>query len=328
MSTPIDRVRCRCLLADGTFATVTATRRPRAGRADVKCSVADAPALAERMQQVVRLARHTEGRIDSRDQVVLSLDRDPGPAMRDWELAAVLADRMVRGLVRADDTLVANGWSDAWQRGRIGGRSVDTGTPALAYLGQLTGQPDVADAVSSARAWFPLHSGGINDSLAWVEVSVYPLATGHASDAAADGIAVPGLDAARQLGVRQALLGSRDVDRCAPGRWRTTVRFEQGRFHGNSYELALVLADRLARGREYLARGRIIASGTSRAWHAGQVDTVEGMAPKCALIAAHAASGDRIVLPQAWQAALPAGFADQVRAAGASLACVAQIGMF
>jgi hypothetical protein len=128
--------------------------------------------------------------------------------------------------------------------------------------------------------------------------------------------------------VRQALLGSRDFDRCPPQRWRTTVRFGQPRFQGTSYELALVMADRLARGRDYVVRGRIIATGTSSAWHAGQVDTVEGMAPKCALIAAEAAAGDRILLPQAWAAALPPGFAEQVRGQGASLACVERIGMF
>ena len=317
-----ERARCRCLLANGSYATVTATRRPRAGRADVKCSAAD-PALAERMQLVVRLARHTEARFDSRDQVVISIDIDPGT--RDWELAAVLADRMVRGLLRHDDGQVANGWSDAWQLGRIDGRSVDPGTALIPHLGALTGQPDVANVVSSARAWFPLHSGGINDSLCWVDVSVYPLVAG---DGEMEAIAVPGLDLARQLAVRQALLGSRDFDRCLPTRWRTTVRFGQARFQGNSYELALVMADRLARGREYVARGRIIATGTSSAWHAGQVDPVDGLAPKCALIAASVAPGDRVLLPLAWQAALPAGFAEQVSAAGASLACVAQVGMF
>jgi hypothetical protein len=106
------------------------------------------------------------------------------------------------------------------------------------------------------------------------------------------------------------------------------VRFAQPRFQGNSYQLALVMADRLARGRDYLARGRIIATGASSAWHAGLVETVEGLAPKCALIAGQALPGDRVLLPQAWQAALPDGFADAVRARGASLACVAQIGMF
>jgi hypothetical protein len=316
MNAMLDRAECRVMMAGGGFATVSATRRPRAGRADVKCS--GVPGLSERMQQVVRLARHTEARLDSRDQVLLSIDVDPGT--RDWELAAVLADRMVRGLVHIGAPACANGWSDHWELGRI-----DGGADGPSHLGAFTGQPDVSAAVSRARTWFPLHSGGINDSLGWVDVSVYPLLSSDGDDEA---ISVPGLDVTRQLAVRQALLGARDFDGCAAGRWRTTVTFSPQRFQGSSYELALVMADRLARGRDYVARGRILATGTSHAWHTGKVDTVEGMAPKCALLAAQAAPGDRILLPQAWQATLPAGFEQQVRAAGASLACVGQIGMF
>ena len=73
---------CRSILADGRVLTITASRRPRANRAEVKCSVPGAQAIAERMQEVVRLARHTEVRFDSRDQVVLSMDIAPGDAER------------------------------------------------------------------------------------------------------------------------------------------------------------------------------------------------------------------------------------------------------
>jgi len=332
LDTGTDTVTVRSRLQDGGFVTVTATRRPRNGRADVKCSVPGAPQLAARMALVARLARHTEARYDSRDQVVIGMDRAPEAAERDWELAVVLADRAVRGLVQLRDGVVANGWSDDWQRGRIDGHEAAVDAPDalrggpghLHHLGALSGQPDVAASVSSARAWFPLHSGGINDSLCWVEVSVYPLDAGTADD---DAIAVPGLDSARQHAVRQALAGARHFDGESAPRWRTTVRFGQDGLHGNSYELALVLADRLARGREFVPRGRIIASGCSSAWHAGQVDSVEGLAPKCALIEREAAPGDRVLLPRAWEAGLPAGLRDALRAKGASLACVERIGI-
>lgn len=324
---------CRSLLADGSVLTITATRRPRGGRAEVKCSAPGAPAIAARMQQVARLARHTEARYDSRDQVLISMDRAPGPQERDWELAVVLADRMVRGLVPERAPPLAVGWSTQWERGRIDGHDA-RGAPAhallggpqhLHHIGALSGQPDVSSAVSSARAWFPLHSGGINDSLCWVEVSVYPLEPGAAVEDEA--IAAPGLDSARQLALRQALAGARHFDGETQARWRTTVRFGQDHLHGNSYELALVLADRLARGREFVPRGRIIASGASSAWHAGQVEGVEGLAPKCALIEREAARGDRVLLPRAWEAGLPPGLRDALRARGASLALVERIGI-
>jgi hypothetical protein len=328
-----EAVTVRSALAGGGFATITATRRPRAGRAEVKCNAPGLPALAARMALVARLARHTEARYDSRDQVVISIDRAPADDERDWELAVVLADRAVRGLLTLGEGTVANGWSDTWERGRIDGHAVQAvpagtllgGPGFLHHLGALSGQPDVAASVSSARAWFPLHSGGIHDVLGWVEVSVYPLAAGEASDEEA--IAAPGIDGVRQQALRQVLTGARHFDGEKAARWRTAVRFEQEAFSGDSYELALVLADRLARGREFVPRGRIIASGRSNAWHAGLVEPVEGLAPKCALIERAAQPGDRVLLPRAWEPDLPPGLRDSLRARGASLVCVERIGI-
>lgn len=325
----MNAVDVRSILAGGAMVTVTATRRPRAGRADVKCG-GDA-VLAGRMQQVLRLARHTEARLDCRDQVVISMDHVPGPHERDWELAVVLADRLVRGVWQSGAPVVANGWSEHWQLGRIGGHDV-AGAPAgtilggeLGFLGALSGQPDAGASVGTARAWFPLHSGGINDSLCWVEVSVYPLAGEPGEEE--DSIAVPGQDLTGQRAVRQTLAGARHFDGRALGRWRTVVRFGQPRFQGGSYELALVMADRLARGREFVPRGRIIATGTSSAWHAGRVDAVDGCAPKCALIAGQALAGDRVLLPAEWESQLPSGFREALRGSKASLALVERIGI-
>ena len=332
----LDTIACRSIALDGGMLTITATRRPRAGRADVKCGVPGAPGVAERMQQVVRLARHTEARVDSRDQVVLSLDRAPAEGERDWELAAVLADRMVRGVFAPKGEVVANGWSEAWHLGRIDGRRLAGapggvllgGADALAHLGALNGQPDPGAGVSSARAWFPMHSGGEHDGLGWVEVSVRPLAqAGRDEQAAEDPVSVPDVDAVRQAQVAAVLAGARHFDGRGQGQWRTTVRFGEPRFAGDSYQLALVMADRMARGREFAARGRIIATGKSSAWHAGRVEAVEALAPKCALIAREAAPGDRILLPREWEPALPQGLREQLRARGASLACVERIGI-
>jgi hypothetical protein len=323
---------CHALLADGTRLRLTATRRAREGRADVKCEAAGAPALAARMQQVVRLARHTEARFDSRDQVVISMDRAPSDAERGWELAAVLADRMVRGLLPARP-LLANGWSDEWHLGRVQAHGLRHAEPdvllggpdGLTHLGALLGHPDPSSAVSSARAWFPLHSGAVHDGMGWVEVNVYPADIDAPDDEAA--IAVPGLDLAGQHAVRGVLAGARHFD-ARPGRsWRTTVRFSPAPFTGTSYELALVMADRIARGREFVPRGRLLASGCSSAWHAGRVEPVQAIGPKCALILREAAMGDRVLLPHACAGQIPAGFADSLRQRGASLACVERIGI-
>lgn len=325
-------VTVRSIAPDGSFLSVTASLRPRAGRADVKCSVPDAPALAQRMQEVVRLARHTEPRFDSRDQVVLGLDRAPLAGSRDWELACVLADRMVRGVWQPQRPVVANGWSDAWQLGRIDGHGLGQvpvgvlagGEDGLPHLGALTGHPDPAAAMSTARAWFPLVSGGAGDSLCWVEVSVRPAP--HEGDEEAS-IAAPGVDAALQARVRAVLGAARHFDGRGLGQWRSTVRFGEARFQGGSFELALVMADRMARGREFLARGRVLATGQSTAWHAGRVETVEGIEAKCALLGREAAPGDRILVPRAWEAGLAPGWREELKARGASLACVDRIGI-
>lgn len=334
-------VQCRCPLADGSVLTVTATRRPRAGRADVKCTAPGDARLAERMQQVVRLARLTEAAFDSRDQVVLSLDRLPPEGERGWELAAVLADRAARGLLRPDPLLAANGWSDDWERGRVAGHTLANASKAapagatllggaggLPHLGLLTGHAEPGAGVATARAWFPLHSGEAG-SLGWVEVSVHPLARAPGQEAPDEEqtISAPGEDAARQLAARQVLAGARHFDGRALGRWRTVVRFGAEAFAGRSWELALVMADRLARGRDFVPRGRLLASGCSSAWHAGRVDPVDGVAPKCALLLREAGPGDRILLPRAWQEQLPEGFSEQLRAQGASVACVERIGI-
>lgn len=329
MNAPL--VTCRSIAPDGSLLTVTATVRPRGGRAEVKCSVPDALEVAQRMQQVVRLARHTEPRFDSRDQVVLSLDRAPLSSSRDWELAAVLADRIVRGLWTPKRPVVANGWSDAWHLGRIDGhclRQVPVGVLAggegLPHLGALSGHPDPAAGVSTARAWFPLYSGGAGDALCWVEASVRPAA--HQEDEESS-IAAPGVDAALQARVRAVLAGARHHDGRGTGQWRTTVRFGEERFQGGSFELALVMADRMARGRDFLARGRVLATGQSSSWHAGRVETVDGVAPKCALMLREAAPGDRILVPRAWEPDLPPGWREALRERGASLACVERIGI-
>ncbi|MFL6658431.1 MAG: hypothetical protein ACJ8GW_10195 [Massilia sp.] len=332
MITRPDLAQCRTLLAAG-IATVTASRRARSGRADVKCSAAGDPVVAERMQHIVRLARLTEARLDSREQVVISMDRAPERHERDWELAVVLADRMVRGVWQGGDGVLANGWSAQWQLGRIDGHDLRQapagallgGPDGLTHLGALNGQPDSGASVASARTWFPVHSGGINDSLCWVEVAVFPLDAPAPDEESS--IAVPGLDIALQQSVRQTLAGARHFDGRALGRWRTVVRFGQARFQGNSFELALVMADRIARGREFVPRGRLIATGSSQAWHAGHVEQVEGCAPKCALIARLALAGDRVLLPKGWEPVLAPEFASGLKAKGASVACIDRIGI-
>jgi hypothetical protein len=154
-----DGAQCRCPLADGTVLTVTATRRPRAGRADVKCSVPDDARLAERMQQVVRLARLTEpaSTAATRSCSAWTAGRRRGNAAGSWRRCwptawcAACCARMPPA---------ANGWSDAWERGRVAGHTLGAaparcrmpllgnvllgGEGGLPHLGLLSGHADPA----------------------------------------------------------------------------------------------------------------------------------------------------------------------------------------
>lgn len=351
--TGIKSASAHCLLDDGRLLTVQATCRTRDGRADIKCH--GPREVAMRVQQILRLARHTEPEFDARQQVVISLDPWPQAAQREWELALVLADRMVRGLYAPEATrLYGHGWSDHWEHGQVeggdgvryqsllqaGGALLVLGgsEPAgeggaglgaraairVTHLGALHGHPDPLALVASSRCWFPLFSGGTHDSLNWVEVSVRPLLPNDDDDAV---ISVAGLDVRQQQAVQQVLLDARSMEAKSTRQWRSVVRFGAGGFYGDSYQLALVLADRIARGREFPARGRIIASGRSSAWHTGVVESVDECDAKCALILQQVQRGDRVLLPVAWEAQLPPQFMTQLASRGGSCACVAMLGL-
>lgn len=364
----------QCLLDDGRLLTVQASRRPRDGRADIKCH--GPREIAQRVQQILRLARHTEAEFDSRVQVVISLDPWPHLAQREWELALVLADRMVRGLYQPPlPRVFAHGWSDDWQRGQVQGgeaaryvpmlqQALAPGVPAsgvlvlgiatkdenqadrpvvnpdsrqilnhaaslagcfpVSHLGALHGHPDPAGLVSGSRCWFPLYSGGVQDSLNWLEVSVRPLAAPLPDEAV---ISVLGLDLAQQQAVLRVLQEARLFEQKSSNQWRTVVHFGHGGFYGDSWQLALVMADRIARGRDFPARARLIATGRSGAWHTGMVETVAECEAKCALLLREVQRGDRVLLPAAWESTLPPAFLTQLAARGASCACVGRLGL-
>jgi hypothetical protein len=96
--------------------------------------------------------------------------------------------------------------------------------------------------------------------------------------------------------------------------WDTEIAFS-GPFSGNSWELALVLADRLARGRLHASSGHLIATGAiavdaddatdkDRLHQTLAVRDVEGDEVKLCGIAELASQGDRVLLPSAWETRL------------------------
>lgn len=96
--------------------------------------------------------------------------------------------------------------------------------------------------------------------------------------------------------------------------WQTRITLPSETFSGHSYELALLLADRIARGREFpMPHGsRLIATGslsrdeplaeTERNGSFGSVLLpTDTLARKCALLERETRRGDRVLLPGNWK---------------------------
>lgn len=192
-------------------------------------------------------------------------------------------------------------------------------------LAALDGHPFPGARQFRASVWFPaVGASDADDRLLDVEVVVRPFA-GRGNGGGEDSIRVAGLaenDIPSRQRLSTLLRNLRQLDRHGSGEWDTHIRFAQG-FQGGSCELALILADRIARGREFPARSRVIATGAINHTSVGhQVRTVDNCRRKCQLILSSLAAGDRVLLPADWQSELPSGFIAHVERIGASCALI------
>lgn len=174
----------------------------------------------------------------------------------------------------------------------------------IAHLGALLGHPEPKQTYRSAKVWFPLVGG--ETELAWVAVSVQPMQARNAGQGAGqrdgqDGqetIVVREQNLARRERVSAILSGARTLEKDHGAGWLTSIAFSHHAFTDNSYELALVMADRIARGREFLPVKRLVASGCSAHWRKGKVEAVGGIEEKIKLCEKLLDKGDRLLLPQ------------------------------
>jgi hypothetical protein len=74
------------------------------------------------------------------------------------------------------------------------------------------------------------------------------------------------------------------------------------------------------------ARASILQGGQATELPQGEYE-IEGFFTRLTNLLREAGPGDRILLPRAWQDRLPDGFAEGLRAQGASVACVERIGI-
>lgn len=322
---------CQCQLEDGSTLTIRASLRTLHGGTAIKCKIAGPDPewrFTQQVQAILQLARLHEEPVPSEQQLILEFDRSASENTH-WQLAVVLLDRLARGTAPA--------LSESWQAaGKIdnllsgdctvgafiqhGNATASTTTP-IGNLRQLTPASGCA-LLRQQRCHFPLVGSGAHDCLSWLDVYQRP-----SSDATPSTI-ILGLDGVQQIQAQEVLAAARSHENKTRMPWRTVVQFAPKSFIGNSWQLALVLADRITRGRAYAPRGRLIATGASTRWHEGIVETVASCQEKTQLLLAHVEHGDRIILPSAWQSEMPAHWAHHIAAKGASHVLIAQLGLW
>lgn len=361
------------LLETGQFLRLQAQVRPRAARAALKCDVAGAVAAHSlQVAAVLHAARLWQDALDPEQQVCLSFSREVAGS-RNWELAAVLADKFARAGIdpaaRGEQWLAlgfaeaeggaeddADAWCDAnlnavfppdyWQQ--IAAQfqphpqhpvlrifvpaALAPQLQAAALAAGMAIRVTAVDAprhivqrqgllLRRAQAWFPVL--GQHDHLSRVAVVLraLPQQRLHQQQAGDAGLHIVGVDALRAQHITQVLQQAAQFDAESLLRaWQAQVFFASNEIVGQSWQLAAVLALRIALGLELAAGGdgRLLASGKIGAWPTATVETVDGCRQKCALLAAHARPGDRILLPVAWQAEMPPQWAQQIGNKGAS----------
>lgn len=196
----------------------------------------------------------------------------------------------------------------------------------------LYGHPSLGQNQFGRRqVWFPVLGGKESDDrLLDLELVLQPLARGRSEDSEALRIiGLPENARPEKERIARLLHVVRELDAHGVGEWRTLVRLPR-HFQGDSYGLALALADRIARGREFPGTGHIIASGAvaidDEQGKPGSVIDVEGLERKCAVILGGLSTkGVRVLLPAAWQRKVPSGFQRQVEEKGGSCAFIERL---
>lgn len=291
-----------------------------------------APALAQQLQGLLHWHWLALGGPQQEQQIICDLSH--APAGDDWQLAVMLALHALLQPQHFAATGAALGRVPDWQPQPSALCQPEALAAALALLppelrchlptGTVSTSPDAAPRQTSLlaqlyprpprsmRVYFPLV--GAVAQLGWLEAAQYACDTPQPAPA----LQCCGQHPAFAAAVCHCLQAARETEAVPVTRWQTLLRFSTPDISGDSWQLAAVLADRISRGRLLPpAQGRLIASGASQQWP--QVQTVAACADKCALLLQQAQAHDRILLPHAWQADLPAGFAAALQARRSSL---------
>lgn len=166
----------------------------------------------------------------------------------------------------------------------------------------------------SATVYFPIvEIAGTGEADRLLPVSVHVRSVEEDEEAALEFSGVHNADEQRHIHALIEALRAADNPACR--RWRTRIHLPAEVYSGRSYELALVLADRLARGRDFgMPPGkRLIATGALSRQGETLVETCKTGAfgsvllptttlkEKCRLFERLAMPGDRVLAPGNWR---------------------------
>jgi hypothetical protein len=180
----------------------------------------------------------------------------------------------------------------------------------LHFSGSLSGlrRPRAAEVL------FPVLAGPGGGALNVARVAVSPLPPGNAEEAS---ITVVG---SNDLGMvdraKWAVQTVRKLESPSSRRWQTVIHLPPTSVDGGSFELAVVVADRIARGREWPGPGKVMATGaidwkggSGRVGHvenewagsAGSPNSGAGVhASKTQLMASELMPNDTVLVPTSW----------------------------
>ena len=195
------------------------------------------------------------------------------------------------------------------------GRRIKTRHPRASVriadnLLHFSGSLDALRRPRAAEVLFPVLAGSGLGALyaARVVVSHLPAGKGLGSD-----ISVVGSNKAMASHAEKAVKAVRDREPPSRSRWQTVIHLPDVNADGHSFELAVVLADRMARGREWPGPGRVIATGGidsvgsfGSVLDVGNTLGTPGAPSKTDLIRREALPYDTVLLPSSWLLGMPA----------------------
>lgn len=183
-------------------------------------------------------------------------------------------------------------------------------------LSSLGGRSLVQKGYRQQQVWFPVVGGSEGeDKLVSLMMTLHQLESPDNPESVQIS-GLPEMAGAQSERLIKLISNMWKLDAHGSNEWNTHLHFERG-FEGDSCELAVVLADRIARGREFPAKGRLIATGSVDDLSRVTLPT-DSCERKCKLILKDAKEGDRVLLPAAWTSSIPVGFMGSLLSKGAS----------